>query len=55
LAKRDFNPLLDDFEDPANHENLLSEMMSGQDKRAAIKSAQQALMARNLEGVIAAD
>ncbi len=55
LAKRDFNPLLDEFEDPANHENLLSEMMSDQDKRAAIKAAQQALMARNLEGVIAAD
>jgi hypothetical protein len=53
LAKRDFNPLLENFEDPANHENLLSELMSDQDKRAAIKAAQQALVARTLEGVIA--
>ena len=54
LAKRDFNPLLEDFEDPANQENLLSELMSEQDKRTAIKAAQQALMARALDGVIEA-
>jgi hypothetical protein len=54
VAKRDFNPLLEDFEDPANNENLLSELMSDQDKRTAIKAAQQALMARNIQGVIEA-
>ena len=54
VAKRDFNPLLEDFEDPANNENLLSQLMSDQDKRVAIKAAQQALMARNIEGVIEA-
>ena len=54
VAKRDFNPLLEDFEDPANNENLLSELMSDQDKRIAIKAAQRALMARTIEDVIEA-
>jgi hypothetical protein len=54
VAKRDFNPLLENFEDPANNENLLSELMSDQDKRTAIKAAQQALMARTIQDVIEA-
>ena len=54
VAKRDFNPLLENFEDPANNENLLSELMSDQDKRIAIKAAQRALMARTIEDVIEA-
>jgi hypothetical protein len=54
VAKRDFNPLLEEFEDPANNENLLSELMSDQDKRIAIKAAQRALMARTIEDVIGA-
>jgi hypothetical protein len=54
VAKRDFNPLLEDLEDPANNQNLLSELMSDQDKRIAIKAAQQALMARTIADVIEA-
>ena len=52
IAQRDFNPLLEDLADPANEENLFSGLMSVEDKKRAIRSAQQALMARNLAAII---
>jgi hypothetical protein len=52
IAQRDFNPLLEDLADPANEENLFSELMAVEDKRRATRIAQQALMARNLAAII---
>ena len=52
LAKRDFNPLLEDLDDPANGENRFSDLMTEADKQRAIKAAQQAMMARNLPAII---
>ncbi len=52
IAQRDFNPLLEDLADPANEENLFSELMAIEDKKRAIRCAQQAMMARNLSAII---
>lgn len=52
LAKRDFNPLLEDMEDPANSENRLSALMAEEEKHKVIKAAQQALIARKLAEII---
>ncbi len=52
IAQRDFNPLLEDLADPANDENLFSALMTSEDKKRAIRSAQQAMMARNLASII---
>jgi hypothetical protein len=52
LAKRDFNPLFDELADPANPDNLLSDLMPDEEKRKVVKAAQNALIERSVAGII---